>query len=185
MGLHLLSYKWCRLSWIITTRMAILAQTILATQLAIACSLPTLHYLAGSRSYPPIFPMICLSYGYQFAIPVFTRYPMMETLEGNVFLSDDDVTAALWLAIFGATTFITGYFLIARRSIRTRFPALNLHLNKNKAFVHCIIVVAVYPFISTIQELGGQNSSIFNHCKSAYQSTPSCDRHYELARIFS
>lgn len=143
-----------------------LPQTLLATGLALICWFPAFHYLTGARNHLPIFALVCLSYGYQFAIPVFTNFAVMETLEGPVFLADGEVIAALWLALLGAIAFIAGYFTMIGKTVKSRLPAVNLQLNRKKAFVHCLAVMVLFPFISSLQQLTDdanlQTSSIEN-----------------------
>lgn len=142
------------------------SKTFLAIQLILVCLYPTFRYIAKREHYPPIFPLTCLSYAYQFGVPIFTRYPRIEVLEGTTVLSDGDVTAALGLSLLGACTLIIGYYASGTALIRTNIPQIRLPLLKKRAFIHCVIVVSLSPLLSSVgpsvQEQFPQAQSIIN-----------------------
>jgi hypothetical protein len=143
-----------------------LPKTLLAIQIIVVCLYPTFRYLTEEKIYPPIFPLVCLSYAYLFGVPVFTCYPLMEVVVGWTALSDADVIAALALSLLGACSLITAYYVFGNPRIQSRLPEIRLVPSKNKAFIHSIAVFMLYPLLSslrpTIQQDYPQVLSIVN-----------------------
>jgi hypothetical protein len=129
-----------------------LLKNFLAIQIILICLLPTFRYFADGELYTPIFPLICLSYAYQFAIPIFTRYPELDVLDGTVFLLDEDVNAALWLTFLGAAALIIGYYSLGARRLKARIPVVRLPLDKRKALIYCVGAVGVYSLVSMVEK---------------------------------
>ncbi len=143
-----------------------ITKTLLAVQLVIVCLYPTFRYFSEAKLYPPIFQLTCLSYAYQFAVPIFTRYPQIEVMQGTAGLLNGDVIAAEVLSLLGACALITGYYILGNPRIRTRLPEVHLPLNKTKATIHCAIILLLFPILSrvapSIQEQLPETQSIFN-----------------------
>src|SRR2546428_2702755 len=86
-------------------------QTFLAVLLIEICLYPSARYLANKDSGLPTMAILCAAYALQFAVPFFTRDATIELAQRELrYLSDDDVVAALTLAIVGVCALQVGYY---------------------------------------------------------------------------
>jgi hypothetical protein len=135
----------------------------LAIVLLALCLYPTVRYFARSESGVPLFAVLCLSYGLQFAIPIFTKNPEISTINGSTYLQDSSVIAALLLSILGVFALQLAYYSLSTRKLSRAIPAINLHLDKKKALIFCLLIGLLSPLIiSALKSTGDQNHLQFS-----------------------
>lgn len=120
-------------------------KVFLATALLGLCFYPAAHYFANPQTDQPAFAVLCISYAVQFAVPVFTREPVMKLVHGSEYLSDADVITALALSILGVGALQLGFYQFKINKVRNLFPSVNLALNEKRAIVYCVTMFAL-PF---------------------------------------
>ena len=127
-------------------------QALLAVLLFEICLYPTARYFAHKESGLPAIPILCLAYAMQFAVPFFTRDPSIELANAEVRnLGDSDVIAALLMAIIGVCALQVGYYSFRKSQFRGVTPIADLHLNKSKAVLYCILVGILVPLLFTFK----------------------------------
>jgi hypothetical protein len=123
-----------------------------AILLWIICLYPTVRYFARQETGLPTMPLFCVAYAMQFALPFFTHDATIELSQAEVkYLSDADVLAALLIAVVGICALQTGYYWFRSSRIRKAAPVAELHLNKSKAVLYCVIVGIVVPILFTFR----------------------------------
>jgi hypothetical protein len=127
-----------------------MAKTTLAMVLLNICIYPTIYYFSHDSHGLPAFPIFCLSYAYQFAIPILTRDPTMNLRYGVEYIKDADVISALLLSIVGMVSLYVGYFGMSAGKLPRMLPIIKLHLNEKKAVVYSIAAGLLLPFTATI-----------------------------------
>jgi predicted small integral membrane protein len=127
-------------------------QTLMAVLLFEICLYPTARYFAHKESGLPAIPILCLAYALQFAVPFFTRDAGIELANAQVKnLSDSDVIAALLMAIVGVCSLQVGYYWFRKSQFKKVAPVAELHLNKSKAVLYCILVGIFVPLLFTFK----------------------------------
>ncbi len=131
-----------------------LRNTFLALLLLEICLYPTVRYFARKEKGLPTMPIFCLAFALQFAIPIFTRDATIELVQGETrVLEDSDVTAALALAIIGIVTLLFGYYFFQRSALKQAVPVAQLHLNKSKAVICCLLLGVVLPLLFNLRAI--------------------------------
>jgi hypothetical protein len=126
----------------------------LATALLGLCLYPTARYSANLENGLPAFPVLCLAYALLLAVPIFTREPIILLASSRTAeLGDNDVIAALLLAILGVCSLLIGYYGFQSTKLLKVLPAINLNLDEKKANIYCIVVGALAPILSRIEEI--------------------------------
>lgn len=129
-------------------------KSVLATLLLSTCMYPTARYFARHEKGVPIFPALCLSYAIQFAIPIFTRQPQIRLAGEEIrFLEDDFVVAALFLSLLGVCALQLSYYALSSQQVAQRLPVVDLHLNKKRATVCCIVIGVLFPLMLRLTPL--------------------------------
>jgi hypothetical protein len=127
-------------------------QTLLAIFLVEVCVYPTARYFARKETGLPAMPILCLAYAMQFAVPFFTRDSTIELASAEVRnLGDSDVSAALLMAIAGVCSLQVGYYWFRKSLFRKVTPTAELHLNKSKAVLYCVLVGIFVPLLFTFK----------------------------------
>jgi len=122
--------------------------TFLAILLLEICLYPTVRYFARKEKGLPTMPIFCMAFALQFAIPIFTRDASIELAQGETrLLENSDVTAALMLAIVGIAALQFGYYLFQRTILKKAVPVAQLHLNKSRAVICCLLLGIVLPLL--------------------------------------
>jgi hypothetical protein len=131
---------------------------LLAIGLLSVCLYPTARYFARNEIGVPLFSVLCLSYGLQFALPIFTKDPEISLVNGSTYLEDSSVIAALLLSIAGICALQIGYYSLNTYRLSRAIPAIDLHLNEKKALVYCLIIGFLLPIaLSVFKSRGEQN----------------------------
>src|SRR6266404_6038321 len=131
-----------------------LRNTFLALLLLEICLYPTVRYFGRKEEGLPTMPIFCLAFALQFAIPIFTRDATIELVQGETrVLEDSDVTAALALAIIGIVTLLFGYYFFQRSALKQAVPVAQLHLNKSKAVICCLLLGVVLPLLFNLRAI--------------------------------
>lgn len=144
-----------------------LGKGALAIVLLSICLYPTARYFARNESGVPLFAVLCLSYGLQFALPIFTKEPVISLANSSAYLEDSSVIAALMLSIVGVSALQLGYYCLSSNRVARVIPAIDLHLNEKRAILYCIFVGLMLPiFYGTLRVSDDQAylqySAIFN-----------------------
>ncbi len=121
----------------------------LAVILLSICLYPTARYFACNESGVPLFAVLCLSYGIQFGLPIFSKEPEISTVNGSTYLEEPSVIAALLLAVAGVLALQLGYYIFKSNRFARAVPTINLHLNKKKALGYCLLIGLLSPLIFT------------------------------------
>src|ERR1051325_8660118 len=127
-------------------------ETFLATQLLLVCLYPAIRYMSSDMSSLPAFAVICFSYAYQFAIPIFTNDSYISLVGGDQYLAYKDILFALCLSIIGLVALQSGYYYVDIVGLIKRFRPLNLNLNKNRAVIFCLAAAIVHLAISSREQ---------------------------------
>jgi hypothetical protein len=128
-------------------------KVFLATALAGLCLYPTARYLANREDGLPAFPVLCLAYALLYAVPIFTREPVIELAVGHAAeLDDGDVITALLLSILGVCFLLIGYYGFQATRLAKGLPAIGLSLDEKKAIIYCVVVGIFAPTLSGIEE---------------------------------
>lgn len=131
-----------------------LRHIFLAILLLEICLYPTVRYFARKEKGLPTMPIFCMAFALQFAIPIFTRDASIELAQAETrFLEDSDVTAALVLAIIGILALQIGYYLFQRSPLKNAVPVAQLHLNKSKAVICCLLLGIVLPLLFNLRAI--------------------------------
>jgi hypothetical protein len=131
-----------------------LRHTFLAILLLEICLYPTVRYFARKEKGLPTMPIFSMAFALQFAIPIFTRDASIELAQGETrLLEDSDVTAALVLAIIGIAALQVGYYLFQRTPLKKAVPVAQLHLNKSKAVICCLLLGIVLPLLFNLRAI--------------------------------
>jgi len=118
------------------------------------CLYPTVRYFSRQETGLPTIAILCLAYGLQFAVPVFTREASIDLAFGEVkLLNDSDVTAALLLAMVGVCVLQAGYYWFKKSQLQKSVPIAHLELNKSKAVFYCVIVGLLLPLLFNLNGL--------------------------------
>ncbi|MBA2503860.1 MAG: hypothetical protein H0V27_13365 [Pyrinomonadaceae bacterium] len=128
-------------------------QLVLASVLACLCLYPTARYFAHPQHDQPAFAVLCISYATQFAVPVFTRDNVIDVVNGVVYLNEQDVVAALVLAILGVGALQFSYYWFKSSKFSGTIPVVKLPLNDKRAFVYCIVMTSLLFGVSGLQSL--------------------------------
>lgn len=127
-------------------------QTFQALLLIAVCFYPTVRYFARKESGLPTMQILCGAYALQFAVPYFTNNPTIELINDDTKrLGDADVSAALLMAIIGVAAMQLGYYWFKRTGLKNLAPVAELHLNKSKAVVYCVIAGVFLPLLFTFK----------------------------------
>jgi hypothetical protein len=127
-------------------------QALLAIILLEICFYPTVRYFVRRESGLPAMPIFCVAYAIQFAVPFFTQDPTIDLSQGEKkYLADPDVLAALLMAIVGIAAMQLGYYWFRQSKLRKVAPVAELHLNKSKAVLYCVLVGIMLPLIFTFK----------------------------------
>jgi hypothetical protein len=130
-----------------------LLQSLLATVLFYVCLYPTVRYFGLRESGLPFLPVLGLSYAVQFALPIFTREPSIQLVNGIAVMSDSDTITALLLSIIGVSALEIGYYLVRTDAFTRTVPCLDLHLNERKAVGFSITALILIPLIISFKDL--------------------------------
>jgi len=131
-----------------------LRHAFLAILLLEICLYPTVRYFARKEKGLPTMPIFSLAFALQFAIPIFTRNGTIELVQGESrLLEDSDVTSALVLAIIGIVTLLFGYYFFQRSALKQAVPVAQLHLNKSKAVICCLLLGVVLPLLFNLRAI--------------------------------
>ncbi len=129
-------------------------KVFLATILIGVCLYPTARYFAHKEVGLPAFPVLCLAYAFQFAVPIFTREPIMQLVHGQIaYLDDEDVITALLLSLLGVFALLIGYYGSQARNLVKHIPAIGLHIDEKKVIVYCILVCISIPFLAKAHDI--------------------------------
>ncbi|MEK6334893.1 MAG: O-antigen polysaccharide polymerase Wzy [Acidobacteriota bacterium] len=131
-----------------------LRHTFLAILLLEICAYPTVRYFARRETGLPTMPIFCAAFALQFAIPIFTRDASIDLAGAETrLLEDGDVTAALMLAIVGIMSLQLGYYLFKRSPLKAAIPVAQLHLNKSKAVICCLLLGIALPLLFNLRAI--------------------------------
>jgi hypothetical protein len=129
-------------------------QIFLAILLLEICLYPTVRYFARQETGLPTMPIFCAAFALQFAIPIFTREATIELALGETrLLEDSDVTAALLMAIVGISALLLGYYTFQKIPFTKAVPVAQLHLNKTKAVLCCLLLGVVLPLLFNLRAI--------------------------------
>lgn len=115
-------------------------ELILATLMLDLCLYPMLRYFGGREEGFPILQVLCLAFGIQYALPIFTQEPGLSTAFGFRYLDTADIVAAQGLAIIGVGALQYTYFSLRHGRALEPLPIVKLPLNPRKAEVFCVVV---------------------------------------------
>jgi hypothetical protein len=136
-------------------------KVLLATILLGMCLFPTAHYFADRAAGLPAFPVLCLAYAFQFAIPIFTREPVIQMAYGRInYLNDDSIITALILSVLGVGALLLGYYRLRSTALVKTIPAIGLHLNEKKAALYCVVIGVLAPLLPNIADYLPQSPNI-------------------------
>ena len=124
-----------------------LTQSVLAILLLCVCAYPTARYFANSETGVPVFAVLCLSYGFQFALPIFINEASMHLIDGVEYLSTEDVNAALLLSVLGTGALQVGYYSLRAQLFAKVIPSIDLHLDEKRAVIYCITIGVLFPLL--------------------------------------
>jgi hypothetical protein len=142
-------------------------QSILAIILFYVCLYPTARYFAHNESGVPVLAILCLAYAIQFVAPIFLGASEIRLVYGETkYLDDSYVVGALILTIVGMLALQIGYYTLQSRRFSRQVPTVDLHLNKKKAVIYCLLVGVMLPVILSLrstlsEEQNLQFSAIF------------------------
>jgi O-antigen polysaccharide polymerase Wzy len=117
-------------------------QLCLAMVLIDVCALPMIRHMRLREARLPVLPLICLAYGVQFAIPIFTREPKQAANYDFVYLKDWDVIQVQLLCIGGVILLQLGYHLVRGGGIKPLLPKLNLTMSLKRLEAFCVLAIA-------------------------------------------
>lgn len=123
-------------------------EVFLALTLIGLCLYPITRYWANQEEGLPTFPIFCLAYAVQFAVPIFTREPTI-MLSGVriVSLGEEEIIASLVLAILGVCALSAGYYGAPYSRLLTVFPKISLPVNQKKAEIFSVLFGLGIPLI--------------------------------------
>lgn len=125
-------------------------QLVLAMVLLDVCIYPTFRFLHRKEGLP-IFPVLCLAFAVQYAIPIFTQEPWVQVTDGVRYLDNQDVVVALILTIIGVIALQISYYALNYRKAVTLVPRLHLPLNVRRAEIFCLSVFVLTLLLSRVQ----------------------------------
>jgi hypothetical protein len=129
-------------------------QATLAVLLLSICFYPTARYFAYQEAGIPALAILSLAYGLQFAVPIFTREPVIVLADAIEFeLNSSDIVAALLMAILGVVVLQIAYYSFHSNSLMQFVPVARLHLAKTKAFYYCLIHSILLPLSINIKSV--------------------------------
>jgi len=99
-----------------------------AVLVAATCLLPMARWYAGTRQGLPMFELICLSYGLQFSVPVYTQPAQLAIMSSTVPLRWSTTFEVLLYVEMGIVTMMAGYYLVRRSRAAQSIPKLDLPL---------------------------------------------------------
>jgi hypothetical protein len=139
-------------------------QIAIAGVLLSLCLYPAAVYWVNKDDNLPVFPILCLAYGLQFALPVVTRDATVMLSGGQLTnIDDEDIVACLLLSILGVLSLIAGYYGLRSMKIEERIPVLVLPLDPRKAIVYSVIMGIGMPLIASFDFVSsGQNAIEFS-----------------------
>lgn len=109
--------------------------------LAMVCAFPSILYVATRSVGIPGFPLICMFYGLQFALPLFViEDPRLEFAVGEVRVAPENVSASLALSILGVAAMQIGFYASCRLSNLRLLPVIKLPLDRRKSFRFAIFM---------------------------------------------
>jgi hypothetical protein len=124
-------------------------QVLLAMVLLGVCLYPTARHFALNESGIPFFATLCISFAVQFAVPVFTNNASIHLANAVIaYQEDSDVIEALVLSIIGVCVLQVGYYRFQTTRAFKAIPVVDLHLNRKRAVVYCVLVIALLFLIS-------------------------------------
>jgi hypothetical protein len=128
-------------------------KVLLATILLGICLYPAARYFANDETGLPALPALCLAYAFQFAIPVFTREPVVQLAYAQtVYLGDEAVVAALLLSILGVSSLMLGFYRFKATRLTRGLPFIGLNLNESKAALYCFTISLLAPLLTRTNE---------------------------------
>jgi hypothetical protein len=104
---------------------------VLALLLLYACAWPAFSYVLHGTVGLPVLPMICLTYGAAFSLPVFTTSPTFWLSGPGALVTPPDtfITSALVISIAGVLALQSGFRLSRWQLIRGVVPQIKLGLD--------------------------------------------------------
>lgn len=127
------------------------------------CLYPLARYFAHNDSGAPLFPVLCISYAFQFAIPIITKEPEIRLLYGVKYLDDASVVAVLLLSATGVLALQLGYYSLQGRRFARVFPTVDLNLNEKKVVIYCIVIGLLLPLTFGLRSIiDEQNAQQFS-----------------------
>lgn len=116
-----------------------LIQLVLAMLLLDICLYPTLRYFLRQEGLP-ILPVLCLAFGAQYSLPIFTQEPVVPVAFGYHPLEDGDIITALGLVIVGVIVLQVAYYSLNSRKAVRLLPHVSLHLNPRRMEIYCVSI---------------------------------------------
>lgn len=136
-------------------------QSFLSITLLGICFYPTARYFAHNEGGVPVLAVLCLSYGLQFAVPIFSSDPQVSLVNGDIkYLDEGDVAIAQVLSILGVLALVFGYYSLHTHRVARRVPTIDLHLNEKKAVVYCVLVGLLLPFVLGLRGLLSEDANL-------------------------
>ncbi|MGA9995590.1 MAG: hypothetical protein WBP93_09255 [Pyrinomonadaceae bacterium] len=126
-------------------------QIFLTMLLLDVCLYPSYRYIMRGDSGVPVLQLLCLSYAVQFALPIFTRDPIVELAYDFAYLDNDDVVIALVMVIIGVIMMQLAFYVIRIRRISNALPSVSLPLNVDRALVYCISIFFLSLILGPVQ----------------------------------
>ena len=96
------------------------------------CLFPLARWFWNGRKTLPMFELIGVAYGLQFAMPVFLQSGLVPTVYGALPVRWDVVFEALLLAVLGVGTLLAGYYVLPRWRLVQHMPRLDLPLRPKR-----------------------------------------------------
>ena len=105
---------------------------------------PLARWYAKETPGLPMFELICLAYGLQFAIPLYLQFNQAEMRGGHaLLLTWDQTLRATSLVVLGLSSLIAAYYFTSANKLMGRVPKLDLPISPRSRIVYFIVTIAV------------------------------------------
>lgn len=128
--------------------------SFLAFTLLAICGFPTYEYMRQNSREVPAIPVLTGAFALQMALPVFTGERLLPVAHSVAELSEDMIVSALLLANLGAIVLVTICTSRFARQAVSVLPTLQLHLNRSRAILFCIIFGALAVVMTAVGPAG-------------------------------
>lgn len=118
------------------------------------CLLPLARWFRQGKRTLPMFELIGVAYGLQFAMPVFLQASEIQTVYGVLSVRWDVVLEALLLALTGVLALLAGYYVLPRWDLVRHLPRLDLPLRPERRSLYISMAVGLGVTALSLQTLG-------------------------------